>query len=85
MYAVLGKKEKAFTLINIPHVPDAYHDSESLIPSVLHLHGLKYEPLWENLRSDPLFQNEVRRYEDSYNQGHERLKTWLEEKGMLKE
>jgi tetratricopeptide (TPR) repeat protein len=86
VYAILGEKGKAFELLNISKDVNENHSiAESNIPSYSWLFMCKYNPAFENLCNDPIFQQYVNQLEADFNAGHEKLKAWLGEKGMQKE
>ena len=43
----------------------------------------KKEPLLENIRNEPEFQQIVREVDAKYQVEHDRVRKWLEEQGML--
>ena len=85
VYAVLGEKEKALKFLNVIKDLIYVRYNKGNISSQIFLYWLKYDPLLENLRSDPGFQKMVIDYENVYNITYERFKAWLKEKGMLTE
>jgi hypothetical protein len=44
---------------------------------------IKTNPLFNNIRNEPEFQQIVRDMETKYQAEHERVRKWLEEQGML--
>ena len=44
---------------------------------------IKNDPLFDSLRSEPVFQNIVSDIEARNQAEHERIRKWLEEQGML--
>ena len=44
---------------------------------------LNNDPLFDNIRDEPEFQQIVRDVEAKYQAGHERVRRWLEENDML--
>jgi TolB-like protein len=84
VYAALGEKEKALKFLNAVNDMIYIRYNKGNIGSVVYLYFLKYDPLLDNLHSEPMFQKEVSDYENMYNITYERFKTWLEKKGMLK-
>ena len=45
--------------------------------------NFKYNPLFDNLRDDPEFQEFLEDVEAKYQAEHERVGKWLKENGML--
>jgi hypothetical protein len=43
----------------------------------------KIDPLFDNIREEPIFQQIVRDVESKYQAEHERVRQWLEENDML--
>jgi tetratricopeptide (TPR) repeat protein len=84
VYAALGEKEKSFKFLNEVNDLIYIRFNKGNIGSVVYLYFLKYDPLLENLRREPIFQKEVSDYENIYNITYERFKAWLANKGMLK-
>jgi TolB-like protein len=84
VYAALGEKGKALQLLNVINDQlDERLKKGTHVVSVPYIYYLKYDPLLDNLRSDPLFQKLEDHVEKVYYVTHEKLKVWLEEKGML--
>jgi TolB-like protein/Flp pilus assembly protein TadD len=75
VYAFLGDKDQA--LINL-----RIFSQRKMFPfwTVLYI---KTDPMFENIRNVPEFQQIVKDVEAKYNAEHERVKKWLEEQGML--
>jgi molybdopterin converting factor small subunit len=46
-------------------------------------HTIKNDPLFDNTRDEPEFQQIVRDVEAKYQAEHERVRQWLEENDML--
>jgi hypothetical protein len=44
---------------------------------------IKTDPLFGSIRNEPEFQQIIRDVEVKYQAEHERVRKWLEEKGML--
>ena len=44
---------------------------------------IKADPLFASMRNEPEFQQIIRDVEAKYQAEHERVRKWLEEKGML--
>jgi hypothetical protein len=44
---------------------------------------LKYDPLFDSIRNEPEFLKIMTNMEAKYKAEHERVRKWLEEKGML--
>jgi len=44
---------------------------------------IKYDPLFDNIRNEPEFQNIMKDMDAKYQAQHERVKKWLEKQGML--
>jgi hypothetical protein len=47
------------------------------------LNILNYDPMFDNIRDDPEFQQIVRDMEAKYHADHERVRKWLEENDLL--
>jgi len=75
-YAFMGEKEKAYENLR------SYRDSQTL-PGSWTLQLIRDDPLLDNLRDEPEFQQIVRDVEARYQAEHERVRKWLEENGEL--
>ena len=76
VYAFRGDKVKAFKNLRI------YNQRQE--PEGLWMVSLiKADPLFDNIRNEPEFQQIVRDVEARYQAEHERVRKWLEEQGML--
>jgi TolB-like protein len=84
IYSVLGEKEKALQFLKTVNNLIYIRYNKGNISSLIYLYWLKYNPLLENLHSEPMFHKMVSDYENVYNITFKRFKTWLENKGMLK-
>jgi hypothetical protein len=51
----------------------------------IYLFELKYEPMYENLISEPIFQDYINEVESSYKTDFEKLNLWMKNKDVLKE
>ena len=74
-YAFLGDKGKAYYYL------DEFNKSEfyTLIRIIL----IKHDPMFESIRNEERFQKILQNMEAKYQAEHERVRKWLEEKGML--
>lgn len=75
VYAFRGEKEKAYKSLRI------YNQSQRIDFYMLML--IKSDPLFNNIRKEPEFQQIVRDVEAKYQAEHERVRKWLEETGQL--
>jgi len=76
LYAFRGEKEKAYEYLKI------YDNSSSVFPLMLRDDIKKYNPLFNSLRDEPAFQKIANDIDSKYQAEHERVRKWLEEKGM---
>lgn len=75
IYAYLGKKEEALTLLNsLSHYNTPYDWFITLI---------NHDPLFDSIRYESIFQQLIRELEIKYQAEHERVRRWLEENDML--
>ena len=75
VYAFLGDREKAYGNLRIFN----QRDKMPLWMNSL----IKYDPLFDNIRAEPEFQQIVRDVEIKYQAEHERVRQWLEKNDML--
>jgi len=75
VYAFLGEKDKAYKNLRI-------FDQQKRFPKWIYVH-IKNDPLFNNIRNEPEFQQIVRDVETKYQAEHERVRQWLEENDML--
>ena len=75
VYAFMGEKEKAYENLRI-------HNQKQR-NSLLDFTRIKNDPLFENIRDEPEFQQIVRDIEAKYQAEHERVRQWLAENDML--
>jgi tetratricopeptide (TPR) repeat protein len=75
VYAFLGEKEKAFENLRI------FNQKQNL--NIVCFRLIKDDPLLNNLRNEPEFQQIEKDIETKYLADHERIKKWLEEKALL--
>jgi TolB-like protein len=84
VYSFMGQTNKAIQTFNLEEMLSGIKDlNETRIASEVFYNILKYDPLYENMRTDSKFQQFLKSYENTYYTGHERLKKWLTEHGML--
>ncbi len=50
---------------------------------MMHANQIKNDPIFDNIRDEPEFQQIVRDFEVKYQALHERVRQWLEENDML--
>ena len=75
VYAFKGEKDKAYENLNIFNQRQKMCIWEGIV--------IKNDPLFENIRDEPEFQQIVRDVEAKYQAEHERVRQWLEENDML--
>ena len=75
IYAVRGEREKAYENLRI------FNQREIL--GLYMVSKIKNDPLFDNIRDEPEFQQIVRDVEAKYQAEHERVRRWLEENDML--
>jgi tetratricopeptide (TPR) repeat protein len=75
IYAFRGDKEKAFESLR------RFNQQKTILAWMHQL--IKIDPLLENIRNEPEFQQIVRDVEAKYQAEHERVRQWLEENDML--
>lgn len=75
VYAFKGEKEKALENLRI------FNERKTMPFWAVGL--IKTDPLFENIRNEPEFQQIVKDVDAKYQAEHERVKKWLEEQGML--
>jgi hypothetical protein len=71
IYAFRGDKEKAYKNLRI------FNQRQSM--PIWAVDFMKRDPLLNNIRNDPEFQQIVKDVESKYQAEHERVKKWLEE------
>ena len=74
-YAFLGDKEKAYQ--NLSEFSKLNFFPKWWITLI------KYDPLFDNIKSEERFKKIIQNMEAKYQAEHERVKKWLEEQGML--
>jgi TolB-like protein/Tfp pilus assembly protein PilF len=80
IYTIKGERDKAYKNLRI------FWQKQELIPmaeQVIYVHIFKNDPMFDNIRNEPEFQQIVRDVDAKYQAEHERVKEWLEEQGML--
>ena len=75
VYAFLGEKDRAYENLRMFNQKEA-------IPSWW-LRLFRRDPLFNNIRDEPEFQQIVQDIEAKYQAEHERVRQWLDEQGML--
>jgi TolB-like protein len=75
LYAFQGEKEKAMENLNL-------YIQNPVIPLSM-VTRIKNDPLFDNIRDKPEFQQIVKEMETKYQAEHERVRQWLEENDML--
>ena len=75
VYAFRGDKDRAIE--NLKNF-----NKLQIIPAWM-MPYIRYDPLLDNIRDEPEFQQIVRDVEAKYQAEHERVRKWLEEQGML--
>ena len=76
IYAVRGEREKAIEHLKLFN----QYENKGKLSSVTYI---KNDPLLNSLRNEPEFQQIVRNVEAKHQAEHERVRKWMEEKGML--
>jgi TolB-like protein/Tfp pilus assembly protein PilF len=76
VYAVRGEKGKVYENLK------QYNQQAQKI-SDFYLNYLKYDPWFDSMRDEPEFKKIVTEMEEKFKSEHERVKKWLEEKGLL--
>jgi TolB-like protein len=74
-YAFMGEKEEAFENLRIFNQKEIY--------CLWMVTWIKNDPLFDNIRDEPEFQQIVRDVESKHQAEHERVRKWLEENDML--
>jgi len=74
VYAFRGDKVKAYENLRI------FNQKQTRLMWIMYI---KNDPLFDSLRSEPVFQNIVSDIEARNQAEHERIRKWLEEQGML--
>jgi hypothetical protein len=74
-YAFRGDKDKAYEYLSLVN-------RRQRMP-LYYIKNYKYNPLFDNIRDEPEFQQFLRDVEAKYQAEHERVGKWLEENGML--
>jgi TolB-like protein/Tfp pilus assembly protein PilF len=80
IYAIKGEKDKAFKNLRI------FWQKQELVAiteQVIYVHILKNDPMFDNIRNEPEFQQIVRDVDAKCQAEHERVRKWLEDQGML--
>jgi tetratricopeptide (TPR) repeat protein len=86
IYAAVGKKKDALQILNdIRKEGNERRSKGSGIMPQVYLFELKYEPMYENLMSEPIFLDYINEVESSYRTDFETLNLWMKNKGVLKE
>jgi hypothetical protein len=75
VYALRGEKDKAYENLRI-------FDQRQIMPNWA-VTLFKFDPLLDNIRDEPEFQQIVKDVEAKYQAEHERVRQWLEENDML--
>jgi TolB-like protein len=75
VYAFLGNKTKAYQYLDDFNTMNFY--------PLWWLTYLKNDPLFESIRNEERFQKILQNVEAKYQAGHERVRKWMEEQGML--
>jgi TolB-like protein len=75
VYAFLGERDKAYENLRI------YNQRDRMTLQFASL--IKQDPLFNNIREEPEFQQIVREVEAKYQAEHQRVSQWLEENDML--
>jgi len=75
VYAFKGKNDKALEYLRL------FNQEQSMVFWWITLFEL--DPLFDNIRDEPEFQQIAREVEAKYHAEHERVKVWLEENDML--
>jgi hypothetical protein len=75
VYAFRGEKDKAYKNLRI-------FNQRKMMPYWA-VGLIKNDPLLDNIRDEPEFQQIVREVETKYQAEHERVRQWLEENDML--
>jgi tetratricopeptide (TPR) repeat protein len=75
VYAFKGEKDKAYKNLRI-------FNQIQRVPLWM-AHYIKIDPLFNNIRNEPEFQQIAKDIESKYQAEHERVKKWLEENKML--
>ncbi len=75
IYAFLGEKEKAYVNLR------TFNQKERM--PLWWLVEIKIDPLFDNIRDEPEFQQILNDVETKYQAEHERVRKWLEENDML--
>jgi len=73
VYAFRGERDKAYENLRV------CFQSQPISFEIVNL--LKNDPLFDNIREEPEFQQIVRDYESKYQAEHERMRKWMEEQG----
>ena len=75
IHSFLGEKEKAFEYLRL--------FKRELKGPFFYIEYLKKDPLFDNIRDEPEFQQIIRELEARYQAKHERVRNWLEENDLL--
>jgi hypothetical protein len=73
VYAFRGEKDKAYKNLRI------YNQSQAINLVMLIL--IKSDPLFNNIRNEPEFQQIVKDLEAKYQAEHEKVRKWMEDQG----
>jgi tetratricopeptide (TPR) repeat protein len=76
IYAVRGEREKAIEHLKLFN----QYENKGKLSSVTYI---KNDPLFDNIRNEPEFQQIVSDMEAKYQAEHERVRKWMEEQGMF--
>ena len=71
----MGQKDKAFEQLN------RFNQGQRM--SLLDVCRINNNPIFDNIRDEPEFQQIVREIETKYQAEHESVRKWLEENDML--
>ena len=75
IYAVKGEKDKVYKNLKV------YEERQYFTSMYVYL--LKNDPMYDNYRNEPEFQQIIRNVDAKFQTEHERVRKWLEEQGML--
>jgi TolB-like protein/Tfp pilus assembly protein PilF len=74
-YSIMGDKKNAYVNLRL--------FAKNPICTAWNMALLKYDPLFDSIRNEPEFLKIMTNMEAKYKAEHERVRKWLEEKGML--
>ena len=84
IYSFLGDSRKALRIFNVEKMlNEAQRQDDNKVAALSYLNLLKSDPLFENLRKEPSFQEYLKVYSDIYSKDHDRLQKWLAEQGKI--